>query len=130
MLLTWQPTNRRPADLASPGRACPAPQVVGVSFHVGSGCQNVGVYADAISAAREAFDMASGFGFAMELLDIGGGFTAPYDETTASLFYETAAVINRSLARWFPPNCGVRVIAEPGRWVGACRRLGLLCNLP
>jgi diaminopimelate decarboxylase len=28
-------------------------QVVGVSFHVGSGCQNVGVYADAIAAARQ-----------------------------------------------------------------------------
>lgn len=47
-------------------------QVVGVSFHVGSGCQNVGVYADAIAAAREAFDMAASYGFNMELLDIGG----------------------------------------------------------
>lgn len=28
-------------------------QVVGVSFHVGSGCQNVGIYADAIAAARQ-----------------------------------------------------------------------------
>jgi diaminopimelate decarboxylase len=42
-----------------------------VSFHVGSGCQNVGVYADAIAAAREAFDMAASYGFNMELLDIG-----------------------------------------------------------
>eukprot|EP00775_Hariotina_reticulata_P014259 gene14259-14409_t len=74
-------------------------QVVGVSFHVGSGCQNVGVYADAISAAREAFDVASSYGFCMELLDIGGGFTAPYDEATAGLFYRTA-----------------EVIAEPGRY--------------
>jgi hypothetical protein len=32
---------------------CSLVQVVGVSFHVGSGCQNVGVYADAISAARQ-----------------------------------------------------------------------------
>jgi ornithine decarboxylase len=61
--------------------------VVGVSFHVGSGCQNVGVYADAISAAREAFDVASSYGYCLELLDIGGGFTAPYDEATAELFY-------------------------------------------
>jgi diaminopimelate decarboxylase len=47
-------------------------QVVGVSFHVGSGCQNVGVYADAIAAAREAFDIAASYGFNIELLDIGG----------------------------------------------------------
>jgi ornithine decarboxylase len=36
-------------------------QVVGVSFHVGSGCQNVGIYADAIAAAREV-----GFGVAAQ----------------------------------------------------------------
>jgi hypothetical protein len=32
----------------------------------------VGVYADAIAAAREAFDIAASYGFNMELLDIGG----------------------------------------------------------
>lgn len=88
-----------------------------MSFHVGSGCQNVGVYADAISAARQAFDLAAAAGFNMELLDIGGGFTAPYDEATGRLFYKTAGVINGALAKYFPPECGVRVIAEPGRCV-------------
>jgi len=70
-------------------------QVVGVSFHVGSGCQNVSVYADAIRRARDAFDAAPSYGHHhMRLLDIGGGFTAPYDPASASLFYRTAAVIN------------------------------------
>jgi len=91
-------------------------QVVGVSFHVGSGCQNVGVYADAIAAARQAFDMAATYGFDMELLDVGGGFTAPYDEPSARLFYTTAATINSALDHNFPPGCGVRIIAEPGRY--------------
>ncbi|KAF6250432.1 pyridoxal-dependent decarboxylase [Scenedesmus sp. NREL 46B-D3] len=91
-------------------------QVVGVSFHVGSGCQNVGVYADAIAAAREAFDIAATYGFNMELLDVGGGFTAPYDEPTTQLFYQTAGVINGALERCFPVGCGVRIIAEPGRY--------------
>ncbi|KAF6250834.1 pyridoxal-dependent decarboxylase [Scenedesmus sp. NREL 46B-D3] len=90
--------------------------VVGVSFHVGSGCQNVGVYADAIAAAREAFDIAATYGFNMELLDVGGGFTAPYDEPTTQLFYQTAGVINGALERCFPVGCGVRIIAEPGRY--------------
>ena len=94
------------------------PQVVGVSFHVGSGCQNVGVYADAIAAARAAFDEAVSQGFTgMRLLDIGGGFTAPYDAPSAALFYTTAAVINGALETHFPAGCGVRVIAEPGRCV-------------
>jgi len=70
-------------------------QVVGVSFHVGSGCQNVSVYADAIRRAREAFDAAPAYGHAdMHLLDVGGGFTAPYDPASAALFFRTAAVIN------------------------------------
>lgn len=88
-----------------------------MSFHVGSGCQNVGVYAEAIYAARHAFNLAAAAGFNMELLDIGGGFTAPYDEATGRLFYMTAGVINGALATHFPPQCGVRIIAEPGRWV-------------
>lgn len=91
-------------------------QVVGVSFHVGSGCQNVGVYAEAISRARAAFDTAAELGFDMTLLDIGGGFTAPYDAVTACLFYATAAVINEAIDTHFPANCGVRIIAEPGRY--------------
>jgi ornithine decarboxylase len=90
-------------------------QVVGVSFHVGSGCQNVGVYAEAIESARQAFDAAAALGYEMTLLDIGGGFTAPYNPETAELFYRTADVINAAIDTHFPADCGVRIIAEPGR---------------
>lgn len=63
----------------------------------------------------QAFDLAAAYGFNMELLDIGGGFTAPYDEPSARLFYTTAATINTALEAHFPVGCGVRIIAEPGR---------------
>lgn len=59
--------------------------------------------------------MGAAYGFDMTLLDIGGGFTAPYDEPTGRLFYTTAATINTALDTHFPPGCGVRIIAEPGR---------------
>jgi len=50
-------------------------QVVGVSFHVGSGCRNADRYKAALKDAKEIFDMAEReFGFKMTLLDIGGGF--------------------------------------------------------
>jgi len=91
-------------------------QVVGVSFHVGSGCQNVGVYAEAIESARQAFDAAAALGYEMTLLDIGGGFTAPYNPETAELFRCTADVINTAIDKHFPADCGVRIIAEPGRY--------------
>jgi diaminopimelate decarboxylase len=67
--------------------------------------------------ALQAFDMGAAYGFNMELLDIGGGFTAPYDEPTGRLFYTTAATINTALDQHFPVGCGVRIIAEPGRCV-------------
>lgn len=91
-------------------------QVVGVSFHVGSGCKNMGVYAEAIKFARDTFDQAIALGFEMTLLDIGGGFTAPYNEEMAKLFYDTAAVVNEAIEVHFPPESGVRIIAEPGRY--------------
>jgi hypothetical protein len=49
--------------------------VVGVSFHVGSGCRDSTRYALALRDARELFDLAEAeYGFQMTILDIGGGF--------------------------------------------------------
>lgn len=49
--------------------------VIGVSFHVGSGCRDGTRYELALKDAREIFDMAKkDFGFDMSVLDIGGGF--------------------------------------------------------
>lgn len=50
-------------------------QVVGVSFHVGSGCRDAALYEAALKDAKKVFDLAEQeFGFRMTLLDIGGGF--------------------------------------------------------
>ncbi|GIL96863.1 hypothetical protein Vretimale_2607 [Volvox reticuliferus] len=91
-------------------------QVVGVSFHVGSACQNLSTFSGAIEDARKVFDAAHVLGFNMELLDIGGGFTGHFDEMGNVMFGEIANTINTALAAHFPPEMGVRVIAEPGRY--------------
>jgi ornithine decarboxylase len=50
-------------------------EVVGISFHVGSGCKDAKKYELALRDARDLFDMAKNeFGFNMHILDIGGGF--------------------------------------------------------
>jgi len=50
-------------------------EVVGVSFHVGSGCRDASRYELALRDAREIFDVAHrDYGFKMSVLDIGGGF--------------------------------------------------------
>ena len=50
-------------------------QVVGVSFHVGSGCRDATRYEMALRDAKELFELAEKeYGFKMTILDIGGGF--------------------------------------------------------
>merc|ERR1719213_1179020 len=51
----------------------------------------------------------------MEILDIGGGFSGGTGCGSKEL-EPVAAAINAALDAWFPAECGVRVIAEPGRY--------------
>ncbi|XP_061115581.1 ornithine decarboxylase-like [Conger conger] len=88
--------------------------VIGVSFHVGSGCTDPEAYSQAISDARRVFDMGAELGYNMTLLDIGGGF--PGSDGSKLKFEEFTAVINPALDKHFPAHSGVRVIAEPGRY--------------
>ena len=52
----------------------------------------------------------------MNLLDIGGGFPAPYDDSVKP-FRELAKVINAELDRLFTKD--IQVLAEPGRFLVA-----------
>ena len=91
--------------------------VEGISFHVGSQTTNFGNYVAAINLAANIFKEARDRGYSkMNLLDIGGGFPAPYDATVKP-FRELATVINRELERLFPKN--IQILAEPGRFLCA-----------
>ncbi|GME52988.1 ornithine decarboxylase [Neofusicoccum parvum] len=85
--------------------------VIGVSFHVGSGGRDPSAFQRAIRDARTVFDQATGMGFQMHTLDIGGGFSA------GPLFAQTAGQVNQALDAYFPLDSGVRIIAEPGRFM-------------
>jgi len=140
-------------------------QVVGVSFHVGSGCRDASRYELALKDAREIFDTAKrDFGFELSLLDIGGGFpgethslwnpameledeneqdkqialegksessddnAAPEESGTKGeqfmFFSDIAEQVAPMIDCMFPPESGVRVIGEPGRYlVAACSTL-------
>ncbi len=91
--------------------------VEGISFHVGSQTTNFGNYVAAINLAANIFKEARDRGYTkMNLLDIGGGFPAPYDASVKP-FRELAGVINRELERLFPKN--IQILAEPGRFLCA-----------
>ncbi|KAJ8289503.1 hypothetical protein GJAV_G00002080 [Gymnothorax javanicus] len=100
--------------------------VIGVSFHVGSGCTDPDTFRQAISDARCVFDMGAELGYNMTLLDIGGGF--PGTEDTKLKFEEITAVINPALDKYFPADCGVRIIGEPGRYY-VCSAFTLAVNI-
>mmetsp|Transcript_5039 Transcript_5039/g.12325 ORF Transcript_5039/g.12325 Transcript_5039/m.12325 type:complete len:872 (-) Transcript_5039:46-2661(-) len=89
-------------------------KVVGVSFHVGSGCSQSGAFRGALQRARFVFDEAARIGFDPEILDIGGGFPG-WDEPGQATFADHAADIRELLGELFP-SPRVRVIAEPGRF--------------
>lgn len=91
--------------------------VEGLSFHVGSQTTNFSNYVQAINLASNVFKEAKSRGYTkMFLLDIGGGFPAPYDATVKP-FCTLAARINAELDRLFPAN--IQILAEPGRFMVA-----------
>ncbi|XP_046919366.2 antizyme inhibitor 2 [Dermatophagoides farinae] len=95
-------------------------EIVGCSFHVGSGCEDANSYQQAISNAKYVFDIGEKLGFNMTLLDIGGGF--PGTSNAVIPFDDIVKVINESLDIYFPEfdsngmKSKVKIIAEPGRY--------------
>jgi ornithine decarboxylase len=90
--------------------------VIGTSFHIGSGCFDANLYADAISLSKKVHDMASQMGLAsFTFLDLGGGF--PGHDNKMSVFNDMAKVINASLLKHFPMTKNLHIIAEPGRYM-------------
>lgn len=84
--------------------------VIGVSFHVGSGASDPEAFAKSVRDARRVFDQAEAVGYDMKLLDVGGGFVGETFEMFASSLTD-------ALEDYFPPH--IRVIGEPGRYYAA-----------
>jgi len=101
-------------------------EVVGVHFHVGSGCSDPQSYHRALVDARRTFDIGVECGHDMTILDIGGGWPglSPVDgscQTSSGIqFEQIALVVNSLLDELFPNEDGqYRFMAEPGRFFAA-----------
>lgn len=91
--------------------------VEGLSFHVGSQATNFDNYLQALSICADIFQEARLRGFGgLNLLDIGGGFPAPYDDKVRP-FTELASLLHREIDRLFPKE--IEILAEPGRFMVA-----------
>jgi len=111
--------------------------LVGVSFHVGSGQMSPKAFSESIENARKLFDYArETYNVKMHLLDLGGGYPGASD--SMDLFNAIAKEINKSLDLHFPEDFFAqinndednkfRIIAEPGRYY-ACSAFTLCVNV-
>lgn len=101
--------------------------VEGVSFHVGSQCNNFDNYSQALNFASSIFKEAKlrnfeiGFinksGTRTKVLDIGGGFPVKYTPDVKS-FTVLAKKLNSEIKRLFAKD-NIQIIAEPGRFMVA-----------
>jgi ornithine decarboxylase len=90
--------------------------VEGLSFHVGSQCTNFENFVQGLNAAAAVLKEARERGHEIKILDIGGGFPAPYNKHVKP-FRELADVINAEIDRLFHKD--IQILAEPGRFLVA-----------
>jgi len=93
--------------------------VIGVSFHVGSGCQTPGTFEEALRDAKTLFSLAKELGLPpFSLIDIGGGYPGDDGEYSNITFPCLAKTINDALQELFTDKerASLRLIAEPGRF--------------
>jgi len=90
--------------------------VEGLSFHVGSQCTNFENFVQALEMAAAVLREAKSRGHEIKILDIGGGFPAPYNQHVKP-FSALARKISVEIDRLFPKD--IEILAEPGRFLVA-----------
>jgi len=93
--------------------------VEGISFHVGSQCTNFQNFVQALEMSAAVMREAQSRGREIKILDIGGGFPAPYNQHVRP-FSVLAKKINIEIDRLFPEDIqDIQILAEPGRFLVA-----------
>jgi ornithine decarboxylase len=87
---------------------------VGITFHVGSQCNNVYNWNTAIDKAKELWEIAEQNGMILTMLNIGGGYPIRYTKNVMDI-ESIEKKIDRVIGKKFPQN--VDIYIEPGRAV-------------
>ncbi len=90
--------------------------VEGISFHVGSQCNNFENYMQALQLSADIMKEAASRGHKINIVDIGGGFPVKYNPKVKS-FKTLARKLNTEFDRLFPKD--IEILAEPGRFMVA-----------
>jgi ornithine decarboxylase len=89
--------------------------LIGLSFHVGSGCSSGDSFYSAIETCKQAKDIAKKLNLDISVIDLGGGFPGSNQEK----FNEIAEKINLAIESFFSEEIkskSIEFIAEPGRY--------------
>jgi ornithine decarboxylase len=90
--------------------------LVGFSFHVGSGCKDANSYYKALEKCRFAYDIAKNkYNITPYIIDIGGGFPGTNNENKIS-FDDIVDKIKKGQNDFFGDINNIEYIAEPGRY--------------
>jgi ornithine decarboxylase len=90
--------------------------VIGFSFHIGSGCLSTDSFYDAIRQCREATNIAKKKDIIISIIDIGGGFPCVYKDIK---FEDIAQEVNRGINDFFGEELkdkSIQFISKPGRF--------------
>lgn len=86
----------------------------GITFHVGSQCNNAYNWNMAIEKAKDLWEMAADKGISLSMINLGGGYPIRYTRDVLSIEYIEKR-INRLISEKFPAD--LTVFIEPGRAV-------------
>lgn len=90
--------------------------VMGFSFHVGSGCSSAECFYEAIRSCRNATDIAKTLDIGINMIDVGGGFPG-IDKKVK--FEDMAKQINDGIQDFFGKERDtgdIQFVSEPGRY--------------
>ena len=87
----------------------------GITFHVGSQCESLITWENALVSARRAIQLSHHYGLKPNSINIGGGFPIKYDKDIPHL-QEIYQKIYRHIQLWNKEKLGItQFLAEPGR---------------
>jgi ornithine decarboxylase len=87
---------------------------VGITFHVGSQCNNVYNWITALDKARQLWERSSKNGIDLKILNIGGGYPIRYTRNVTDI-EDIEKKINKVIYENFPED--TEIFIEPGRAV-------------
>ena len=89
----------------------------GITYHVGSQCENINTWNDAMDTVYEAIKLSHTYGLKPYILNIGGGFPIDLGRPIPNV-EDIGTLLYSHLTKWETENIKItKLFAEPGRYL-------------